>query len=202
MSEQRVRICIIGDELVAGVGDPRGQGWVGRVFARTQATPPCQFYPLAVPGEVTTMLNARWDEESSRRFSSETDNRLVIGLGRADLDANISLARSRLNLANILDACAERRISTFVVGPPPTYGARRDSSDWYRIGELSEAFADVSGRRRVPFIDLYQPLRDHEQWRADLAQDDGVPGQAGYGLIAWLILHNGWHDWLGIPTRL
>ena len=26
-----MRICFIGDELVAGVGDPRGLGWVGRV---------------------------------------------------------------------------------------------------------------------------------------------------------------------------
>jgi len=42
-------------------------------------------------------------------------------------------------------------------------------------------------------------LLHHEQWQSDLATGDGVhPGQAGYGLIAWLVLHQGWPDWLGI----
>ena len=26
-----------------------------------------------------------------------------------------------------------------------------------------------------------------------------LPGQAGYGLMAWLVLHTGWHTWLGLP---
>jgi hypothetical protein len=26
-----------------------------------------------------------------------------------------------------------------------------------------------------------------------------MPGQAGYGLMAWLVLHTGWHQWLGLP---
>jgi hypothetical protein len=35
---------------------------------------------------------------------------------------------------------------------------------------------------------------------ADLAAspDRVHPGQAGYGLIAWLVLHNGWNDWLSL----
>ncbi|MGO3760822.1 MAG: GDSL-type esterase/lipase family protein, partial [Glutamicibacter arilaitensis] len=31
-----IRITAIGDELLAGHGDPRGLGWFGRVMARTQ----------------------------------------------------------------------------------------------------------------------------------------------------------------------
>ena len=27
----------------------------------------------------------------------------------------------------------------------------------------------------------------------------GHPGQAGYGLMAWLVLHRGWYDWLDLP---
>lgn len=34
------RICVVGDELVAGVGDPKALGWVGRVTARTALEPP------------------------------------------------------------------------------------------------------------------------------------------------------------------
>ena len=65
------------------------------------------------------------------------------------------------------------------------------------------AFGDVANRRRVPYVDCFTPLVAHEQWLADLATGDGLlPGQAGYGLIAWLVLHTGWHVWLGLPEDL
>jgi acyl-CoA thioesterase I len=190
-----MRLVVVGDELAAGAGDPKGLGWVGRVAARTHSPASATFLTLAVPGETSSGLGARWDEEASRRYTADTDNRLVIALGRADLRANLSIARSRLNLANILDVAESRRIATFVVGPPP---GRTEDND--RIGDLSEAYADVASRRRVPFVDTFSPLVTHEQWLGDLAAGDGVlPGQAGYGMIAWLVLHTGWHAWLGLP---
>jgi hypothetical protein len=30
--------------------------------------------------------------------------------------------------------------------------------------------------------------------------DDDLPRQAGYGLMAWLVLHSAWHEWLGIDN--
>lgn len=195
MGELPLRLAVVGDELVAGAGDPKGLGWVGRVTARTPTPDPLTVLTLAVPGETTTALGARWDDETSRRWSPDTDNRLVIALGRADVAAGLSLARSRLNLANILDVADQRRIPAFVVGPPP--GGTADSE---KIADLSAAFADVAARRRVPFVDTYTPLAAHDQWLGDLAAGDGVlPGQAGYGLMAWLVLHTGWHAWLGLP---
>ena len=87
------------------------------------------------------------------------------------------------------------RIPAFVVGPPP--GGTADAA---QLADLSAAFADVATRRRVPFVDTYTPLAAHDQWLGDLAAGDGVlPGQAGYGLMAWLVLHTGWHAWLGLP---
>ena len=34
----------------------------------------------------------------------------------------------------------------------------------------------------------------------EAAGDGDHPGQAGYGLIAWLVLHGGWGAWLGVGT--
>lgn len=190
-----IRICVIGDELVAGLGDARGLGWVGRVAARTATETPMFVSQLAVPGETTTALSARWETECQRRFSAESRNFLVVAPGAADLTAGLSLARSRLNLANILDAARSHHISCFVVGPPP-----RPDVEGSELAALSAAFADVSHRRQVPFVETYGPLHNHDQWLADVAAGDGLhPGQAGYGLLAWLVLHNGWHQWLGIP---
>ncbi len=192
-----VRICVVGDELAAGVGDARALGWVGRVVARTRFPVLAGVFTLANPRETTTALGARWEAEAGRRFATDpsVDNRLVVALGRADPPSGLSMARSRLNLANILDVAEQRRIPTFVVGPPP--GRPQDAG---RLAELSSAFADVAGRRRVPYVETFSPLVGHEQWLADLATSgNDLPGQAGYGLMAWLVLHTGWHAWLGLP---
>ncbi|WP_240644118.1 GDSL-type esterase/lipase family protein [Antribacter gilvus] len=197
MQEREVRICVVGDELAVGVGDARALGWTGRVVARTHFDRPSMVFSLAIPGETTTQLSARWEGETAARFGpeGEVENRLVVALGRHDVASNLSVARSRLNLANILDVADSHRIPAFVVGPPP---GRPEDGD--RILELSDAFADVASRRRVPYVDTFTPLAAHEQWLADLAQNGSTyPGQAGYGLMAWLVLHTGWHAWLGLP---
>ncbi|GAB2675325.1 GDSL-type esterase/lipase family protein [Thalassiella azotivora] len=192
------RVCVVGDELVAGLGDPKALGWVGRVAARTpwDSVTPSGTYPLGVPGEGTAGLLERWSSECGRRWRPGDDNRLVLGLGGADLRQGQSLARSRLNLANVLDDAAARGLPTMVVGPPPTLDAALNE----RLGELADAFADVCHRRDVPYVDCFGPLAAHEQWYADLSSGDGHhPLQAGYGLMAWLVLHGGWYEWLGLP---
>lgn len=80
------------------------------------------------------------------------------------------------------------------MGPPPTVDAATNDA----LRQLVDAQRDVCDRRGVMFVDTFTPLVGHDQWEADLAASaDGVhPGQAGYGLIAWLVLHHGWGDWL------
>ena len=69
-----------------------------------------------------------------------------------------------------------------------------------RLGELNTAFADVTTRRKHLYVDTFSPLLNHEQWRQDLAANGGTPGQAGYGLMAWLVLHRGWFQWLRLDA--
>ena len=117
------------------------------------------------------------------------------GLSDLDLDLETSTARARLNLANILDRAAQLDIRTLVVGPVPSLDNERNA----RLAELNTAYLDVADRRRHYYVDTFTPLVNHEQWRNDLAAGHGLPGQAGYGLIAWLVLHRGWYQWLGVP---
>ena len=200
-SGRDLRVCVAGDDLVAGVGDPRSLGWVGRVGARTSRSESAvTIYALGVPAETTAELLTRWAQETTRRFAGAPaeDCRLVVGLGHEDLTHGLSLPRSRLNLANVLDECSARGLPVFVVGPPPAPQEWRNT----KIADLSGAFSDVCRRRGVPYVDCFAPLVTHEDWLTDLAAGDGVhPGQAGYGLMAWLVLHGGWHDWLGIPEN-
>lgn len=185
---------VVGDELVAGRGDARAMGWTGRVLARTDSPIPLTAMVLPVPGENSKQLSERWESEVMARYSPEADNRLVIGMGSHDLDHGISLIRARLNLANVLDQATRQHMKSFIVGPPP-----RADVPAKALSELSNAYRDVAERRGVPYVDTYHPLASHDQWQTDMAQPGAyTPQQAGYGLLAWLVLHNGWHHWLGI----
>lgn len=199
MEHRTIRLVAVGDELLAGHGDPRALGWFGRVLARTQIPDvSLQSFQLAAPREGTEALAQRWFAEAAPRFSETAENRVVIALSDADLDEELSTARSRLNLANILDAASQNSIKALVVGPCPGLDTQRNA----RLGELSNAFADVTSRRHHAYVDTFAPLQHHEQWRNDLAANNSAPGQAGHGLIAWLVLHRGWYQWLNVaePT--
>jgi acyl-CoA thioesterase-1 len=191
-----VGLCFVGDSLVAGYGDPKALGWVGRVMSRSQHPDlDLTAYNLGVRGQDSGDVLARWRAECMPRWSGRAERRLVVAVGAGDLHTGLSTARSRLNLANVLDEASAKGIGTFVVGPTPTLDARLNE----RVEALAQAQGDVCSRRGVPYVDCYQPLAGHEQWLGDLAAGDGThPGQAGYGLVAWLVLHGGWGPWLGL----
>lgn len=199
--DTRIRIIALGDELLAGAGDARALGWLGRAVANEQgADSRVDLYTSALPQETSAGLAERWDEEVSRRLDERgraegsIDHRVVLGLGRADITSGISLARSRLNLAKVLDGLERQRISAFVVGPPPS----RDPGLTSSVRDLSGAYEDVCSRRRIPYVDTVNALDGHEQWVSDIARSPGDhPGQTGYGLMAWLVLHGGFGSWLG-----
>lgn len=199
-SRRDARVVVLGDSLITAAGDPKGMGWLGRVIAKTPSVEPrIDFYQLAVPDETSTMLIERWTTEVSRRFSNDTDNYLVVALSNLDPAAGVSISRSRLNLATILDESAKAGIKCFVVGPTPPRNPELNRE----IEHLASGYEDVATRRAIPFVDCFRPLVDHEGWNEELANSaHGLPGQVGHGLIAWLVLNRGWYQWLDIPEAL
>ncbi|GAB3877103.1 GDSL-type esterase/lipase family protein [Terrabacter terrigena] len=192
-----VGMVFVGASMTAGYGDPKGLGWVGRVVARTQHPDlDLTAYNLGVRGNTSGDVVARWGAECHPRWKGRTERRLVLSVGTNDVLSGMTMARSRLNLANVLDEATNAGIGVFVVGLTPTL----DDDLNRRIEALAEAQADVCARRGITYVDCYRPLATHDQWMADLAAspDRSHPGQAGYGLIAWLVLHNGWNDWLSL----
>ena len=199
-----MRICFIGDELVAGVGDPRGLGWVGRVNAHSTFDVPATIFDAGGPlRDNPSRWPPRWEAEVLPRLADGEPHGLVIGIGPGDVPAGISTARSRLNLANITDRATSLGIPSFVVGPPPLAGV-----DSGALKALASSCSEVCGRRGIPFVDCYTPLVAHDQWFEDMAASmargkDGqtLPGQAGYALMAWIVQHQGWYEWTGAtPT--
>ncbi len=192
-------VFFVGDELVAGHGDPKALGWTGRVAARTLPyNSELRFHTLGVPAETTGELTARWDGEALRRIGDAgvggSSNAVIFALGRNDAVQGVSPTMTRLNIANALDRAKALGFRTMLAGPPPGRPQYNDA-----IAELSALCEESAARRNVPYVDMYGPLARHEQWLADITiGDDDLPRQAGYGLMAWLVLHSAWHEWLDI----
>jgi lysophospholipase L1-like esterase len=192
-----IALVFIGDSYVAGYGDPKGLGWVSRVVGRTEHPDvDITAYQLGVRGDNSADVLARWRIEGPPRWRGRSEKRLVVAVGHNDAAQAMSIARVRLNLANILDDAAATGVAVFAVGPPPTLDPELNG----HLETVVEAQADVCARRGVPYVDCFRPLNGHEQYRSDLGvSGDGMhPGQAGYGLIAWLVLHGGWDRWLDL----
>lgn len=194
--ESSLRVIVLGDQLVTASGDPKGMGWVGRVQARTpQVDPSIELLTLAFPDDTSLSLSKRWLAEVLPRINQLGRTQVAIALGNHDIRAGLSTSRSRLNLATVLDEALKHGLEPFVIGPVPHKEAALNSD----VEQLSWGFEDVCARRNIPYVDCFHPLLGHDGWNNELqSSPSGLPGQVGYGLIAWLVLNRGWNAWLGV----
>ncbi|WP_136089587.1 GDSL-type esterase/lipase family protein [Auritidibacter ignavus] len=199
MEFRQIRLASVGGEHLAGLGDPRAMGWLGRVLAKSHHPDVLvESYVLAAPQEPIEAMSYRWEEEALPRFSNDTENRLLIALNSSDTKYVPTSARARLNLANIIDKATQQGLEVFVVGPLP--GLDQDANQ--KLRELNAAYRNVAQRRNVFYVDVFEALVDHTQYQQDLASNQGLPGQSAYGLVAWLVLHRGWYRWMNLPENL
>lgn len=186
-------LAVIGDEIAGGYADTRHGGWVGRVLDRSAQPVPDLVSVLTVPGETTTQLEERWAREVAPRLANASERRLVVAPGAWDVAQGVSLARTRLNLAKLLDEAADAGLSVFFVGPAPTL-----RGDDEAVAGLDTACYEVCQRREIPYAALFASLRQNDRWLQDLGAVDGVhPSQVGHAMIAHLVIAQGWHSWFG-----
>ncbi len=193
------RVLFFGDSLVAGVGDPSGVGWIGRVVAASLAAGvPVTGYNLGVRGETSVQVAARWRNETAPRISPVADTRIVLSFGANDTTAEGDQERvdpdtSRGALETILDQAAIIGLRVLVVGPAPV----DDDQQNRRISALAAVFGKACVGRDVPFVSVIGPLLENPVWMKQVAAGDGAhPGAEGYDALARRVLESGWLDWL------
>jgi acyl-CoA thioesterase-1 len=194
------RVLFFGDSFVAGVGDPTGRGWVGRVVAASfDAGLPLVAYNLGVRRETSVEVAARWHDEARPRMRARAGYGVVFGFGVNDTTAEdgrlrVEPGETVAALGRVLDGAAQLALPALVVGPPAAGEPAQDA----RVGALSAAFARVAAARGVPFVDVFGALCANAAWAAEAAAGDGAhPGAGGYAALAGLVLAGGWLDWLG-----
>ncbi|WP_111430581.1 GDSL-type esterase/lipase family protein [Rhodobacteraceae bacterium DSL-40] len=183
-----MRACFIGDSFTHGVGDAAGLGWRGRVVARMQAgVPDLTAYDLGIRRDTSGDIRRRWEAEALARLAAGFRHRLVFSFGTNDCAddgtgaARVPMAES-LGHADAILARAARMAPTLLIGPPPVLD---DPAADARIARLEPELATVAGRHGVPFLPVFEALRQDAAWRQSAAAGDGThPDGAGYAALA------------------
>lgn len=193
------RILFFGDSFVAGVGDPTGLGWVGRVAAASHAAGlPITAYNLGVRGDTSADVAARFEPETrARTKNTSASYGVVLAVGANDMtevDNRLRVAPGRAvnALGRLIDLVEAAGQGLLIVGPPPV--GERDQDE--RIRELSNQFAHVATHRGVPFVETASVLGADDAWRSEAAANDGShPGAGGYAALAEIVLAARWAEW-------
>jgi lysophospholipase L1-like esterase len=198
-----LRLLCFGDSFVAGVGDPRGQGWVGRVVEAAHAAGrPLMAYDLGVRRETSVEVAVRWRFEAMVRLFAGADCRVVFAVGTNDTTVEsgavrVAPERSCMALEKMLEQVAELGLPAAVAGPPPAGDAEQQT----RVVALSDAFAQVCAMRDVPFWPVAETLLASPTWLDEAGAGDGAhPAAGGYELLARTLLDGGLLAWLQAPA--
>ncbi len=198
-----LRLLCFGDSFTAGIGDPHGQGWVGRVVAAAYAAGrPLTAYALGVRRETSVEVAVRWRFEAMPRLLAGADCRVVFAVGANDTTAEdgrvrVTPDRSCMALDKMLDQAATLGLPAAVAGPPPV----GDAAQQARAVALSEAFAGVCAARGVPFWPVAEALLASPAWLEEQAAGDGAhPAAGGYDLLADALVEAGLLAWLLAPA--
>ncbi len=198
MSRER-QVLFFGDSFVAGVGDPQGRGWVGRV-AQASAEAGLAFTPyvLGVQGETSVQVASRWRGEAGPRMVREADRAVVFSFGANDATVEdgaprVSTKLTLQTLEDLLDDAAALGLRAFVVGPAPVGEHAHDA----RIVALTAQMGQVCDGRGAPFVPVADALGACAVWCAEAKAGDGThPAVGGYEALASFVLAGGWTDWL------
>lgn len=205
-----IRICFVGDSITAGTGDAAFLGWPGRLCAAEAARGhDVTLYNLGVRADTSELIAARWRRECEARFNVPVNGALVFSFGVNDMaevgDTGIRVPFDR-SLATARAILSEAKAYRPVVwiGPTPiepsmmpfvnAAGVRFDFHDG-RTRALSLAYQDLARELGVPYLHVFDRLREDERWSASLGRAaDGVhPDADGFALMAEIV--GEWDGW-------
>lgn len=198
MTQRDVRICFFGDSLTNGTLDHTYLSWPARLCASL----PLQVthYNLGIRGNTAVDILERWESEAQRRWKPGTEKRLVFSFGTNDCSLEggrprVSVADSVLAAEKILARASE--VCPVLFTGPPAVELDDGPSSLDRLQELSQRYAELSERMKVPYFDLFAATHNSAAWPAAAAAGDGVyPDASGYALFAGVIgAWDAWRSW-------
>ena len=203
MDTDDLRVCFLGDSVVAGVGDPEHLGWAGRLAARSARTGrPLTAYNLGVRGHTSRDVSRHFLRECEQRLPDTADGRIVICFGTDDstdtrTGPRVPPGESAAHLASTLYQASVRGWAALVIGPPPVADPEHNT----RIEQLDALFRTGSVLTAVPYISVFRRLRDDPTWSQQVRRAAGAhPTAAGYRTLTDLVWPT-WDRWTTTPPE-
>lgn len=189
-----------GDSITLGVNVPAGRSWVALFAAGAVRAglpvPPTTFYNLGVRRQSSVDIARRWEQELRCRLTPETELFQIFCFGTVDMAApagrTVVPLEQSVDCARSLLLRAAREAPVLLMSAPPV--ASTAHSD--RLAMLARAYREMCAAERIPFMDLFTPLRASSPYMHDM-QDGIHPGELGNELIAsQLLKHPVVRGWL------
>jgi acyl-CoA thioesterase I len=186
-----VRIAFLGDSYVAGIGDPDGLGWAGRLCAAVRRHGyHVAGYNLGLIRDTCAQGCRRLRDEVPARLPDGIDGRLIVSYGVSDVVLGTSSADFEESMVELLNEAA-RRWPLLVIGPTPAY---RIDHDGRRLRDLSRRAQRACESASVPYLEIFDALVDAASWRDEAIAYDGYhPMREGYTQLARLVAD--WAAW-------
>jgi acyl-CoA thioesterase I len=187
MSGQPVnRLCFVGDSLTLGIGDPHGQGWVGRIlsFAREKGSE-LTGYNLGIRRDTSVDIAARWKDEVVAKLPQNQRGAIAFAFGTNDCleeggTRRVPPSETLAVSARIL-AEASQVAPVLMIGPPPT----ADRQENTRISALAADLEALCAKLDVPYFNSFRALIADSVWCDELRAGDGYhPSSGGYAALA------------------
>lgn len=211
-----LRICFVGDSITHGTQDETTLGWPGRLVATARSRGhDISHYNLGIRRDTSGDIAKRWKKECEARLPKTSPGAVVFSFGVNDMACDKdSLFRivppESQKIAQWMVGEAAERWPVLWISPVPIGrgGANQAIRNaWLleatyqdeRLAQLVPHYAAIAAKLKVPYLDLFTPLRKSRNWRRSLAAgDDGVhPTADGYAMMAKLIERwAGWKAWL------
>jgi lysophospholipase L1-like esterase len=183
-----LNICVLGDGIAMGIGDPEKQGWAGLLIDSVRAGHgPLNYYNLGIVGQNSESVFGRLNELEPR-MPVGADNRLILAFGLMDavgvgVREPLPAKTSWQNLTSLLKE-VHGHYKPLLVGPPAVYDPTQNA----RLKRINGGFRELCTRARVPYVDLFTSLIDDVQYRRELIQGDRLhPGSFGHRKIFDLV---------------
>lgn len=183
-----LNICVLGDGIASGEGDPEHRGWAGQLVDSVRAGHgPLNYYNLGIVGQNSEAVLGRLGELEPR-MPLGADNRLILAFGLMDAvgvrdEDPLPAKTSWQNLTTLLKE-VHGHYKPLLVGPPAVYDPAQNA----RLKRINGGFRELCSRARVPYIDLFTSLQDDIQYRRELNQGDRLhPGLFGHRKIFDLV---------------
>lgn len=192
-----VNILIFGDSITYGAWDKEKGGWVNRLRLALESKSEIYFniYNLGIPGEITTNLQKRFDNECNCRFNTNDKTIIIFAIGINDSQiiegkSNVLIDDFKKNIIELIDKAKQYTTHILFIGLTKVDENRTKPVSWdnnisysnEEVVKYNEELKNICEEKVINYLDTFNLLDSKDL-------DDGLhPNKNGHKKLCEQIL--------------